>query len=117
MITIGYSTKKPNKFFSEYLEKTCGLKNIQIIEKVNPGTKSLSVVYNEILNESTNDIVIICHDDILFEKNYWAKRITDHFESNPEYGILGVGGTTYYPENGQMVGNTRRDDWSSLSPT
>jgi len=101
MITIGYSTKTTKPEFTKYILDTCGIKNVQVIEKVNPGIKSLSKVYNEILNESKNDIVIFCHDDILFEKTYWAKRITDHFKNNPEYGILGVAGTTYYPETGR----------------
>ena len=101
MITIGYSTKSSKPKFTEYIKETCGLKNVEVIEKVNPGIKSLSIVYNEILSESKNDIVILIHDDILFEKKYWAKRIFDHFKKNPEYGILGVAGTTYYPSSGR----------------
>lgn len=100
MITIGYSSKSTKPDFKNYLINTCGLKNCQVIEKVNPGTKSLSQVYNEIINESSNEILILCHDDILFEKSYWGKRILEHFEKNPDYGILGVAGTTYYPSNG-----------------
>ena len=40
----------------EYFKKTCGVKNIQVIEKVNPNGQSLTDVYNDILNESENDI-------------------------------------------------------------
>jgi hypothetical protein len=35
MITIGYSTKKSDPEFKEYLKKSCGHPKIQIIEKVN----------------------------------------------------------------------------------
>ena len=35
MITIGYSTRKHNPDFITHLKKTCGLKNIQVIEKIN----------------------------------------------------------------------------------
>lgn len=101
MITIAYSTKSTKPEFSNYLRETCGVKNAQIIEKVNPGIKSLSKVYNEILDESENDIVVICHDDIYFEKNYWAKRVLEHFSKKDNYGILGVAGTTYYPSSGR----------------
>ena len=101
MITIGYSTKSTKPKFQEYIFETIGLRDIEIIEKVNPGTKSLSEVYNEILKESKNQIVILCHDDILFEKNYWGKRILEHFEKNSDYGILGVAGTQYFPKSGR----------------
>jgi len=101
MITIGYSTKSTKPDFKNYLISTCGIKDCEIIEKVNPGTKSLSQVYNEILNESSNNIVVLCHDDILFEKSYWAKRILEHFDKHSDYGILGVAGTTYYPSSGR----------------
>jgi len=101
MITIGYSTKKSKPEFAKYVKDTCGVKDCQIIEKVNPGIKSLSQVYNEILSESENDIVVLCHDDILFEKSYWGKRILEHFEKKPDYGILGVAGTQYFPSSGR----------------
>ena len=100
MITIGYSTKSTKPNFTKYLEETCGIKNPQVIEKVNPGKFSLSEVYNQIISESIYDIIILCHDDILFEKNYWGKRVLEHFEKNVEYGILGVAGTTYFPQSG-----------------
>ncbi len=89
MITIGYSTKSSKPSFINHIKETCGLKNVEIIEKINNGEKSLSATYNEILSESSNDIVVLCHDDIIFEKNYWAKRVMEHFDKRPEYGILG----------------------------
>ena len=46
MITIGYSTRNTKPEFKDYIIKTCSLKNIQIIEKINNGDKSLSEVYN-----------------------------------------------------------------------
>jgi glycosyltransferase involved in cell wall biosynthesis len=101
MITIGYSTRVSNPKFQDYLRETSGLKNVEVIEKVNNGEKSLSQVYNEIIEESTNDILVLCHDDIYFEKNYWGKRLTEHFEKKTEFGILGVAGTTYYPSSGR----------------
>jgi glycosyltransferase involved in cell wall biosynthesis len=100
MITIGYSTRDSKPQFINYIKETCGIKDVQVIEKINPNGKSLTKVYNEILEESLNDIVILCHDDILFEKKYWAKRIVEHFEKKDDYGILGVAGTRYYPKSG-----------------
>jgi hypothetical protein len=101
MITIGYSTRQANPKFSEYLKQSSGLKNVQVIEKVNNGEKSLSQVYNEIIDESTNDILVLCHDDIYFDTNRWGKRLLRSFEKHSEYGILGVAGSTIMPKSGQ----------------
>jgi hypothetical protein len=101
MITIGYSTRKHNPEYQEYLQKTCMYKKVQIIEKVNNGDKSLSQVYNEILSESEYDIVVLCHDDLEFDTNKWGDKLLKSFEKNPEYGILGLAGTKYLDTSGQ----------------
>ena len=49
MITIGFSTREHNQNYIDYIQKTCMYKNVEIIEKINNGGKSLSEVYNEIL--------------------------------------------------------------------
>jgi glycosyltransferase involved in cell wall biosynthesis len=98
-ITVGFSTRTPNPKFVEYLKKSSGFKKIEVIEKVNNGEKSLSEVYNEILNESLNDIIVLCHDDIYFDTSSWYHKIMKHFEKN-EYGILGMAGTTSIPKSG-----------------
>lgn len=100
MITIGYSTRQSNPQFMEYLRKSAGHPKVTIIEKINNGEKSLTKVYNEILDESTNDINVLLHDDLYFEKNGWVRKILNHFEDS-EYGILGVAGTTFLPKSGQ----------------
>jgi glycosyltransferase involved in cell wall biosynthesis len=100
MITVGYSTREHNPKFIEYLKKSSGFKKIEVIEKINNGEKSLSQVYNEILDESKTDIVVLCHDDIYFDTNSWYYKLKTHFEST-EYGILGVAGTTEMPSSGQ----------------
>ena len=54
MLTVGYSTREHKPEFIEYLKKSSGFKKINVIEKINNGDKSLSQVYNEILDlEST----------------------------------------------------------------
>jgi glycosyltransferase involved in cell wall biosynthesis len=109
MITIGYSTRKPNPEFISYLESTFkGIKGIQIIEKVNDGKMSLSVVYNQILSESSNDIIVLCHDDIYFDTTGWVNKIVKHFEKNTEYGILGVAGSTNIPTSGMWWEDTTK---------
>jgi glycosyltransferase involved in cell wall biosynthesis len=99
MITVGYSTRKSSEEFKELLRKSSGHPKIEIIEKVNPDGRSLTEVYNEILEESTNDIVVLCHDDIYFDTKNWVKKLVRHFEKNP-HGIIGLAGTSHMPKSG-----------------
>ena len=107
MITIGYSTREHNPKFIEYLKKSSGNKKVEVIEKVNNGEKSLSQVYNEILEESKTDIVVLCHDDIYFETSSWSYKLKSHFEDS-DYGILGVAGTTEMPTSGRWWDSRRK---------
>jgi len=100
MITIGYSTKKIEPEFREYIEKSCGLPHVEVIPFENPGTHSLTEAYNIILEKSSNDIVVLCHDDIYFEKKNWGNKVLKHFKRNPEYGIIGAAGSKYMPKTG-----------------
>jgi glycosyltransferase involved in cell wall biosynthesis len=109
MITVGYSTREHNPKFIEYLKKSSGFKKIEVIEKINNGEKSLSEVYNEILNESKTDIVVLCHDDIYFDTSSWFHKIRTHFEKS-DFGILGVAGTTNMSETGRWWETNRRKD-------
>jgi hypothetical protein len=107
MITIGFSTREDNQKYIDYLKKTSGLKDVEVIQKINNGDKSLSQVYNEILSESKYDIVVLCHDDIEFDTQPWGKRILKHF-TNTDFGILGVAGTTDMPESGMWWEDKRK---------
>jgi glycosyltransferase involved in cell wall biosynthesis len=107
MITIGYSTREHNPKFIEYLKKSSGNKKIEVIEKINNGEKSLSQVYNEILEESKTDIVVLCHDDIYFDTTSWYYKLKSHFEGS-DYGILGVAGTTEMPQTGRWWDSRRK---------
>lgn len=107
MITVGYSTRSSKPEYIEHLKKTSGFKKIEVIEKVNNGEKSLSQVYNEIISEAKNDIVVLCHDDIIFETSGWYPKILKHFEKS-DYGILGVAGTTNLPKSGMWWENKGR---------
>ena len=107
MITIGFSTRVDNQKYIDYLIKTSGLKNVEVIQKVNNGEKSLSQVYNEILEESSNNLVVLCHDDLEFDTKDWGKKIIKHFD-NSDYGILGVAGTTEIPKSGMWWEDKRK---------
>jgi len=109
MLTVGYSTRSHKPEFIEYLKKSSGFKKINVIEKINNGEKSLAEVYNEILSESTTDVVVLCHDDIYFDTSSWYHKLMKHFEKS-DFGILGVAGTTDLSETGQWwVTNKRKN--------
>ena len=99
MITIGFSTRKIDNNFVELLKKSSGVSNPEIIPVENNGQFSLTEVYNKILNDSKNNIVILCHDDIYFDSKNWGQKILNHFKRNDEYGILGLAGTTHMPKS------------------
>lgn len=101
MITVGFSTRKIDPTFVEHLRNTVGPKNVEIIPIENDGKYSLTQAYNMILDQASNDIVILCHDDIYFENKSWGSNVLYHFQKNPEYGVLGVAGTTHMPKSGQ----------------
>lgn len=101
MITIGFSTREDNPKYIEYLQKTSMYKEVQIIQKINNGEKSLSQVYNEIIDESKYDIVVLVHDDLEFETKNWGDKIIKHFKRNKDYGILGLAGTKYLSNSGK----------------
>lgn len=103
MITIVYSThrdKNYNNKFKEHLLQTVGLKNVQILEYQNNNEFSLTEVYNRGLEESLNDVVVFCHNDIVFETKNWGNKVIKHFKRNPEYGIIGAAGSKYIPRTG-----------------
>lgn len=99
MITIGFSTRKIDESFVSLLQKSSGIPKVEIIPIENNGEYSLTEVYNKILDKSSNDIVILCHDDIYFDTKNWGTKILNHFKRNSDYGILGLAGTTIMPKS------------------
>jgi glycosyltransferase involved in cell wall biosynthesis len=99
MITIGFSTRKIDPAFVDMLKKTSGVSKPEVIPFENNGEFSLTEVYNKILDQSSNDIVILCHDDIYFDTKNWGTKILNHFKRNKDYGILGLAGTTNMPKS------------------
>jgi glycosyltransferase involved in cell wall biosynthesis len=101
MITIGFSTRKIDQTFVEMLKKTSGVSKPEVIPFENNGEFSLTEVYNNILKHSSNDIVVLMHDDVYFDSKNWGSKILNHFKRNSDYGILGLAGTTNMPKSGR----------------
>lgn len=111
MLTIVYSTHRSPEYntkFKEHLLKTVGVENVQILQYTNINTHSLSSVYNRGISESINDIVVCLHNDVKLSKD-WGKKLLSDFDLNPDYGIIGKAGSTFFPESGVY--------WENMSQT
>lgn len=102
-VTIGYCVRDINNdsFYGYIKHLTTNLNtsyNIEIIRKeCNDG--NISKCYNQILNESTNNLVLLMHDDIYIFTYNFVKIIDDIFIKNEEFGVIGVWGGDFYDEN------------------
>lgn len=105
MITVGFSTRKINEDFVNMLKKTSGLPSIEVIPVENNGQYSLTEVYNKLLRDSNNDIVVLCHDDIYFDSKNWGSKILNYFKRNSDYGILGLAGSVELPKTAKWWDN------------
>lgn len=102
MITIIYSTHKDpeyNKKFKQHLDKSCGVKDIQILEYQNNNEFGLAEIYNKGISQSNYNIVVCCHNDIKLGDG-WGKKLLKDFSENPDYGIIGKAGSCYFPSSG-----------------
>ena len=106
MISVIYSTKENKDNHIEHITKTCGIhKGIEVIQYINNGEYSLTEIYNKALKETTNNIVVFCHDDIIFETKNWGKKLLKLYEKNTEYGIIGIAGSREMPVSGKWWEN------------
>lgn len=108
MITVVYCTRSSNPEHQEHLVKTSGLhKHLEVIEIINNG-EDLTKAYNRGLKLAKNNIVVFCHDDITIETKNWGNKLLKQFNSNPEYGIIGVAGTKYLAQSGRWWENPKK---------
>ena len=94
-LSVIYSTRKYDDTYYDHILNTSGVKDIEIIPFENNGIFSLTEVYNKGINQAKNDVIVFCHDDLIFEKPYWGKRLLEAFEKNKDYGIIGIAGTNH----------------------
>lgn len=106
MITINYCTREYNEDYKNHILKTCGLKNVKINAYVNNG-EGLTKPYNDLLKKSNTDIVVFCHDDLIFKTNNWGNKLIKHFKRNSDLGIIGIAGTKQLPESGRWWENKK----------
>jgi GT2 family glycosyltransferase len=98
-LSIVYSTRHKTSQFIGHLQQTCGLKKVEILAYSNPGTNSLSSLYNHALKQAKHDFIVFIHDDVHFEHSDWGPKIIQHLQHS-EYGILGLAGSTALAKSG-----------------
>ena len=99
MITIAFCTPDLSKD-KEFIDNINQTKDgeITIIPKIcnKENGKTICQAYNEVIDESPNDIILLCHNDIVMLTDGWNKIIEDLFTNNPEYAILGTVGSNKF---------------------
>jgi len=107
-LTVIFSSHKGKEYdniFKEKIKKTSGIDDIQIICVENYNQYSLSEAYNigysrYFETDRDDDIIVYCHNDIEFKTKNWGKILINKFMSNPEFGVIGLAGSTELTENG-----------------
>lgn len=93
MITIAYSTRAKDQTYLKHVKDSCGIKNSEILVYENNNEFSLPELYNKVIKEAKNDIIVFIHDDLIFNTKSWGFKILSNFRKT-DYGIIGVAGTT-----------------------
>lgn len=91
-LSVVISTRKIDDKFVDHVSKMFSHPKTQVLIYENDGIP-LSKIYNEGLQNSTSNIVVFMHDDIIIETNNLTPKINKLFDTNPDYGIIGVAGT------------------------
>lgn len=94
LVTVVISTRKRDENYFKHVRKMFSHPKTQILMYENEGKMSLADVYNKGLEESENDIVVFMHDDLILQTTNMTPKIVKMFDKFPEYGIIGIAGTT-----------------------
>jgi len=111
VVSIVVSTKKIDENYVTHVKKMFSHPKVELLFYENNGQYSLTEIYNKGLNESTNDIVVFMHDDLIFGTKNMNEKIIRIFERNPEFGIIGIAGTTnllsglWWQDNTSSIGH------------
>lgn len=98
-LTVFYSSRTENDIVYDEYERKLENKNNIVHEFVNNGDMSLAETYNFAINNCDTRYLLLVHDDLIFPKHYDTK-ILNNFKENPDYGILGLAGTTKLDKTG-----------------
>lgn len=93
-VSVVISTRKINDDYLKHVEKMFSHPKTQILIYENDGVSSLAEIYNDGLKDSQYDIVVFMHDDLIIETKSVGEKIRRIFDKNPEFGVIGIAGTT-----------------------
>ena len=94
IVSVVVSTRKKDETYYNHIKKVFSNPKTEILFYENDGSMSLPEVYNKGLSESTNEVVVFLHDDLQIDSKNIGEKICKLFQKNPEYGIIGLAGTT-----------------------
>jgi glycosyltransferase involved in cell wall biosynthesis len=92
-ISVVVSTRKIDDEYKKYILNSFNNKDTQLLIYENDNQYSLCELYNKGLDESTNDIVVFMHDDLIIDTPDLTPKINHLFKKNSEHGIIGLAGT------------------------
>lgn len=92
-VSVVIPTREIDDNYLKHVSKMFSHPKTEIIVYENNGEKSLPQIYNQGLNESTNDIVVFIHDDLILETTNITPKIIKLFDKHLDYGIIGLAGT------------------------
>jgi len=93
IVSVVISTRKIDDAYVNHVKKMFSHPKTEIKFYENDGAFSLTEIYNIGIKETTNDIVVFMHDDLILETKNMTPKVARLFEKHPDYGIIGIAGT------------------------
>jgi hypothetical protein len=93
MISIVVSSYKKDLFnqLRTNIENTIGV-DYEIIKIDNPNLMGICEAYNLGTSKSKYEIILFCHEDLIFRSKNWGKEILSLFETDSKIGLIGLAG-------------------------
>lgn len=93
MISIIVSSYKEDFFnkFERNVETTIGVE-YQIVKIHNPNRIGISEAYNTGVSKAKYEIVLFCHEDVIFWSDNWGNELIRLFNSDVKIGLIGLAG-------------------------
>ena len=56
---------------------------------------SITQAYNNGASKAIYSYLCFVHEDVIFDEQDWGKKVIDHFDGDPEIGLIGIAGGSY----------------------
>jgi len=94
LISVVISTRKQDEKHLRTIKKAFSHPKTEFLIMENDNKMSLAEAYNKGLADSSNNLVVFMHDDLIINSTNMSHKINKLFEKFPDYGIIGAAGTT-----------------------